>query len=334
MLEQDAELPEDRRIRYRIGINLGEVIVDGGTIYGDGVNVAAGSSLVRAGRGVALAQRLQPGQGQARPRLRARRPAPGQEHQRGGRDLPRRARRRGARVPRRGRGRGRCAGRPTPRRPWPRSCSWAGCGGSGPASRRPRRSPSIAVLPFDNYGGDEATGRLADGLTEDVITDLARFRDLDVIARNSVEAYKGKPADVRQVGKALDVGYVLEGSIQRQADRLRVPRSSSTPPPTRTSGPSAGTAPRRTCSPSRARSPRRSRPGSAATPATRRGAGTAQAQAPAGPERLRPLPARRRGKHARPRRASRRRSACTSRASPSTPASPAPGRGWPGPTSR
>ena len=78
------------------------------------------------------------------------------------------------------------------------------------------------MLPFDNLGGDEATGRLADGITEDIITDLARFQDLDVIARNSTEVYKGKPADVRQVGKELSVGYVLEGSIQRQADQVRV----------------------------------------------------------------------------------------------------------------
>ncbi len=83
----------------------------------------------------------------------------------------------------------------------------------------PPAKPSIAVLPFDNLGGDEATGRLADGLTEDIITDLARFRDLDVIARNSTEVYKGKPVDVRQVGRDLNVRYVLEGSIQRQADR-------------------------------------------------------------------------------------------------------------------
>ena len=54
------------------------------------------------------------------------------------------------------------------------------------------------MLPFDNLGGDEATGRLADGITEDIITDLARFRDLDVIARNSTEVYKGKPVDVRR----------------------------------------------------------------------------------------------------------------------------------------
>ena len=78
------------------------------------------------------------------------------------------------------------------------------------------------MLPFDNLGGDEATGRLADGITEDMITDLARFRDLDVIARNSTEVYKGKPVDIRQVGKDLGVGYVLEGSIQRPGDRVRV----------------------------------------------------------------------------------------------------------------
>ena len=81
--------------------------------------------------------------------------------------------------------------------------------------------PSIAVLPFDNYGGDEATGRLADGLTEDIITDLSRMSEIDVIARNSTEAYKGKSADVRQIGRDLNVRYVLEGSIQRQGERIR-----------------------------------------------------------------------------------------------------------------
>jgi TolB-like protein len=82
--------------------------------------------------------------------------------------------------------------------------------------------PSVAVLPFDNHGGDDATGRLADGLTEDVITDLARFPELEVVARNSTEAYKGKPVDAREVAKALHVGYVLEGSIQRQGGRVRI----------------------------------------------------------------------------------------------------------------
>ena len=83
-------------------------------------------------------------------------------------------------------------------------------------------STSIAVLPFDNLGGDEQTGRLADGITEDIITDLARFREIEVIARNSVEVYKDKAVDMRQVGRDLNVRFVLEGSIQRQDDRVRV----------------------------------------------------------------------------------------------------------------
>jgi TolB-like protein/class 3 adenylate cyclase len=81
---------------------------------------------------------------------------------------------------------------------------------------------SVAVLPFDNLGGDEQASRLADGMTEDVITDLARSKDLLVIARNSTLTYKGKPVDARQVAKDLNVGYVLAGSIQHQADQLRV----------------------------------------------------------------------------------------------------------------
>ena len=85
-----------------------------------------------------------------------------------------------------------------------------------------RGPPAIAVLPLDNIGYDEATNRLADGLTEDIITDLARFQGILVIARNSTMIYKGKAVDVRQVGKDLDVGYVLEGSIQRHADQIRI----------------------------------------------------------------------------------------------------------------
>ncbi|MBE7186079.1 MAG: hypothetical protein INR68_16905 [Methylobacterium mesophilicum] len=83
-------------------------------------------------------------------------------------------------------------------------------------------TPTIAVLPFDAYGSDAATGRLAEGITEDIITDLTRFREFGVIARNSVETYRGKAIDIRDVGRALGVRFVLEGSIQREDDRLRV----------------------------------------------------------------------------------------------------------------
>jgi TolB-like protein len=82
--------------------------------------------------------------------------------------------------------------------------------------------PSVAVLPFNNYGGDETSGRLADGLTEDIITDLARFPEFEVVARNSTEVYKGKRVDARQIASALHVGFVLEGSIQRQTGRVRI----------------------------------------------------------------------------------------------------------------
>jgi TolB-like protein/tetratricopeptide (TPR) repeat protein len=78
------------------------------------------------------------------------------------------------------------------------------------------------VLPFENMGGDETTARLADGVTEDIITDLSHFRDLNVIARNSTFRYKGNAADMQEVGRELKVRYALEGSIQRQGDRIRV----------------------------------------------------------------------------------------------------------------
>lgn len=82
--------------------------------------------------------------------------------------------------------------------------------------------PSIAVLPFENIGDDSKWTRFADGLTEDIIADLARYRDLIVIARSSTQRFKGLQTDVREVGRALNVKYVLEGSIQTVRDRLRV----------------------------------------------------------------------------------------------------------------
>src|SRR5262249_33155281 len=82
-------------------------------------------------------------------------------------------------------------------------------------------APSIAVLPFENLG-DPASGRLADGITEEIITDLARFRDFDVIAWDSTARYKGKAIDVREIGTDLKVRYVLEGSFQREGDRIHI----------------------------------------------------------------------------------------------------------------
>ena len=82
--------------------------------------------------------------------------------------------------------------------------------------------PSIAVLPVENIGGDPKWDRLAVGITEDIITDLSHSKDLIVIARNSTEVYKGRPSDIRQIGRDLNVKYVLEGSIQPMGERIRV----------------------------------------------------------------------------------------------------------------
>jgi TolB-like protein len=81
---------------------------------------------------------------------------------------------------------------------------------------------SIAVLPFENIGSDIKWDRFADGITEDIVIDLSHSKDLFVVARNSTEAYRGKPADVRDVGRDLGVRYVLEGSIQPSGDQIRV----------------------------------------------------------------------------------------------------------------
>ena len=81
---------------------------------------------------------------------------------------------------------------------------------------------SIAVLPFENIGNDPKWDRFAEGITEDIVTDLSHSKDLFVVARNSTEIYQGKPADVRNVGRDLGVRYVLEGSIQPLGDQIRV----------------------------------------------------------------------------------------------------------------
>ena len=222
MLEQDAELPEDRRVRYRIGINLGDVIVDGGTIYGDGVNVAARIEGLCEPGGVWVSRSVR---NQVKGKLdlgfaptglhQVKNISEAVETFRVALDgvapaSPRPAL--GTRLKR---------WLPYAAAVLAAAVFLGGVWHFWPAEPPPGK-PAIAVLPFDNMGGDEATGRLADGITEDIITDLARFRELDVIARNSTFVYKGKATDVRQVGKELGVGYVLEGSIQRQAEQVRI----------------------------------------------------------------------------------------------------------------
>ena len=222
LITQDAELPDTQRIRFRIGINLGDVIVDGGTIYGDGVNVAARIESLCEPGGVWLSRSVY---NQVKRKLSLN-IAPSGLHQ--VKNISEAVET--FRVALEGVAPANKLGT----RPynWHRpAISAAGvllalalAGGIWqywPAVSPPEK-PVIAVLPFDNFDGDEATGQLADGITEDIITDLARYRDLEVIARNSTNIYKGSPIDIRRVGRELGVRYVLEGSVQRSASNIRL----------------------------------------------------------------------------------------------------------------
>jgi TolB-like protein/class 3 adenylate cyclase/tetratricopeptide (TPR) repeat protein len=224
--EREAGEHEDRRIAFRIGINIGDIILEDGDIYGDGVNVAARLEGLAEPGGICLARSVY---NQVKGKLAVAFEPMG-EHRVKNIAEPVET----FRVALDGVATAPMA--PRPSAPSWRATRWAvpalgailafavlgGIWHFWPDAPPPVGRPGIAVLPFDNLGGDEATGRLADGITEDIITDLARFRGLDVIARTSTEVYKGKPVDVRQIGKDLNVGYVLEGSIQRQDNNVRV----------------------------------------------------------------------------------------------------------------
>jgi TolB-like protein/class 3 adenylate cyclase len=216
-----AEAPGERRIVFRMGINLGDVVVEGDDLLGDGVNVAA-----------RLEQLCDPGSvlisGTAYDHLQGKLGLPldfAGEQQVKNISRPVRAYRvrlDGSGQPWRLRlrphiGRIRLAAAALVALAVTGAAFWW-VGPTGP----PAAKASIAVLPFDDLGGDAATDRLATGVTEDIITDLARYRGLDVIARNSIMVHKNKPVDIRQVGRDLNARYVLEGSIQRQNDRVRV----------------------------------------------------------------------------------------------------------------
>ena len=240
--EREAAVPEDRQLAFRIGINVGDIIVEDGDILGDGVNVAARLEGLAEPGGICIARNVW---NQVKAKLGLPFEPMG-EHKVKNIAEPVTVYRVNLNVPDRASGR-----RPVwTQRRWQAvaaalvlllvlgaGSAWyklrplleaMSAGGTvvqaaaaKPALPLPEK-PSIAVLPFENLSGDPKQERLAGGLTEDVITDLSRFRELFVIARNSTEVYKGKPVDIRQVARDLGVQYVLEGSLQIDGDRVRI----------------------------------------------------------------------------------------------------------------
>lgn len=190
MSERNTEVPQEKRIEFRVGINVGDIIIDGDDIYGDGVNIAARLEGLAEPGGICVSARVQ-------------------EDARGKLDLAFED-----------------AGEQQLKNiNWPVRAYRIRLNGTEPRSRPTLPlpdKPSIAVLPFQNMSGDPEQEYFADGVVEEIITALSRFKQLFVIARNSSFTYKGRAVDVKQVGRELGVRYVLEGSVRKAADRLRI----------------------------------------------------------------------------------------------------------------
>jgi adenylate cyclase len=189
MSNRNFAVPSEKRIEFRIGINVGDVVIDGGDMFGDGVNVAARLEALADPGGICVSARVQEDvSGKAGVAFE---------------DTGEHALKNIARPVRVYRVR---------------------LGGAPAASALPAvpDKPSIAVLPFQNMSDDREQDYFADGVVEEIITALSRMRWLFVVARNSSFTYKGRAVDIKQVGRELGVRYVLEGSVRRAARRVRI----------------------------------------------------------------------------------------------------------------
>ena len=188
------KLPEIRRLQFRIGVHVGDVMVKGGDLFGDGVNIAARLQALSRPGGICLS-------------------ATAQEYVR--KALP---------VTFEDLGPQRVKNIDEPVRAFAvKSTDGQGTPARIPSGKEVLRAdrPAVAVLPFTNMGDSDQV-YFSDGITEDIITELARFRELLVIARNSSFSFRDKDVDVREVGRALNADYVVEGSVRRVGDRVRI----------------------------------------------------------------------------------------------------------------
>ena len=237
MAERNAKVPEDRRVTYRIGINIGDILVEGDDIYGDGVNVAARLESLAEPGGISVSRTVV---NHVQGKVDLNFEDLGEQEVK---NIPRPVRVFKVRL------NGRTAAAATvtasvSKRP----LSWPLLAGGlallvivagallwqrpwetreEPASEANMAfplpdKPSIAVLPFNNMSEDQGQEYFADGMTEDLITDLSKISGLFVIARNSSFSYKGRQVKVRQVAEELGVRYVLEGSVRRAGGEVRI----------------------------------------------------------------------------------------------------------------
>ena len=197
MRERNAGVPRDRRIELRIGINVGDVIVEAGDIYGDGVNVAARLEGIARPGGIVVSGGVRDNVGN---RLDLRFEDMGERTLKNI-DRPVRA-----------------------FSVLPHSLPAKSAIGAvmNPPERWAAEKPSVAVLPFTNMSGDPEQEYFSDGITEDIITDLSKISGLFVVARNTTFIYKGKPVSVQQVSQDLGVSFILEGSVRKAGSRVRV----------------------------------------------------------------------------------------------------------------
>jgi TolB-like protein/class 3 adenylate cyclase len=197
--EQNATVPQDQRIEFRIGIHVGDIIFDDNDIFGDGVNIAARLEGIAEPGGICMSDDTYR---QIRSKVEITcddlgpqtlknitEPMRAWRVQLGGQSIAK-----------------------------PQAGTHAG---QALALALPDK-PSIAVLPFQNMSGDPEQEYFADGMVEDIITALSRFKLLFVIARNSSFTYKGKPIDIKQIGRELGVRYVLEGSVRKAGNKVRI----------------------------------------------------------------------------------------------------------------
>jgi TolB-like protein/class 3 adenylate cyclase len=200
MAQRNEGIPQDRRMLFRIGINLGDILIEGDDILGDGVNVAARLEGIAEPGGICISASAYD---QVRGKVSVEFTDIGEQRLK---NIDRPVRVYGTKSSGH-------LGKAAP------------VVSSHPEALKPLPlpdKPSIAVLPFQNMSGDPEQEYFSDGIVEDIITALSRFKSLFVIARHSSFTYKGKPVDVKQVGRELGVRYVLEGSVRKAGARVRI----------------------------------------------------------------------------------------------------------------